>query len=107
MSQCTSGIVKEAETITRTAIELAKTGDTTALRLCLERICPPRRDRPVAFTMPAIESIADVVKASTGGLTPKPPLATGPRRPARGPASKSRATLRTPSPQRRRSHSGR
>src|SRR3954453_13604163 len=68
----------EAETITRTAIELAKTGDTTALRLCLDRICPPRRDRPVAFTMPAIESIADLTKASaallqavaSGELTP-------------------------------------
>ena len=68
----------EAETITRTAIELAKTGDTTALRLCLERVCPPRRDRPVAFTLPAIESVADVVKASgalleavaAGELTP-------------------------------------
>ena len=68
----------EAETITRTAIDLAKSGDTTALRLCLERVCPPRRDRPVAFTMPAIESIADLTKASaallqavaSGELTP-------------------------------------
>src|SRR4051794_32677609 len=35
----------EAEELTRTAINLAKSGDTTALRLCLERLCPPRRDR--------------------------------------------------------------
>src|SRR3954467_920500 len=68
----------EAEELTRTAIELAKTGDTTALRLCLERVCPPRRDRPVAFTMPVIESTADLTKASaallqavaSGELTP-------------------------------------
>src|SRR6478672_6677485 len=68
----------EAETITRKAIELAKGGDTVALRLCMERLCPPRRDRPVSFTMPVIESVADVTKASaalleavaSGELTP-------------------------------------
>jgi hypothetical protein len=32
----------EAQTITRRAIELAKAGDRTALRLCLDRIEPPR-----------------------------------------------------------------
>ena len=36
----------EAEELTRTAINLTKGGDMAALRLCLERICPPRRDRP-------------------------------------------------------------
>jgi len=41
-------------TITRKAIELAKRGDLVALRLCLERIVPPRRDRPVNFTLPEI-----------------------------------------------------
>jgi hypothetical protein len=39
----------EAETITRKAIELAKDGDLAALRLCLDRIAPPRKDRPVLF----------------------------------------------------------
>ena len=31
----------EAEALTRKAIELALDGDTTALRLCLERLMPP------------------------------------------------------------------
>lgn len=44
----------EAEAITRKAIELAKDGDMTAVRLCLERILPPRRDRPVIFELPGI-----------------------------------------------------
>src|SRR5215211_4292561 len=35
----------EAETLTRKAIELAKAGDLVALRLCLDRICPPRKGR--------------------------------------------------------------
>ena len=68
----------EAETITRKAIELAKGGDTVALRLCMERLCLPRRDRPVSFMLPAIENVAGVVKASgalleavaAGELTP-------------------------------------
>jgi hypothetical protein len=54
----------EAETITRKAIELAKEGDLTALRLCLDRIAPPRKDRPVLFELPPIMSAADAVQAS-------------------------------------------
>lgn len=34
----------EAGALTRKAVEMALAGDTTALRLCLERIAPPRRD---------------------------------------------------------------
>jgi hypothetical protein len=51
----------EAEALTRKAVELALTGDPTALRLCLERILP--RDRAVAFALPPIRSAADVAGA--------------------------------------------
>ena len=54
----------EAEAITRKAIELAKTGDMSALRLCLDRIAPPRKDRCVSFNLPSIESAADAARAS-------------------------------------------
>ena len=57
----------EAEAIGRKAIEMAKEGDPTALRLCLERIIAPRKDRPVAFAMPKLETAADAVKA-TGAI---------------------------------------
>ena len=53
----------EAAAITRKAIELAKQGDLTALRLCLERIVPPRRERPVSFTLPEINSVDHAPKA--------------------------------------------
>ena len=46
------------------AIDLAKRGDTTALRLCIERILPPRKGRPVLFHVPRIETVADSVKAT-------------------------------------------
>lgn len=68
----------EAEAITRKAIELAKQGDLTALRLCLDRLVPPRRDRPVNFALPVMSSAEDASKAlaaimaavASGGLTP-------------------------------------
>ena len=53
----------EAENLTRKAIELAKDGNITALRLCLERILPVRKDRPVVFELPKIETVEDAVKA--------------------------------------------
>src|SRR5687768_16932362 len=37
----------EAEALTRKAVELAIAGDIAALRLCLDRVLPPRKDRPV------------------------------------------------------------
>ena len=68
----------EAETITRKAIELAKGGDITALRLCLERILPPRKDRPIAVGLPTVTSVQDLKAAyaavvrdvANGDLTP-------------------------------------
>ncbi len=68
----------EAEQLTRKAIDLAKQGDTTALRLCIERILPTRKDRPVSFDLPRIETVADSVRAAAaiasavadGELTP-------------------------------------
>ena len=54
----------EAETLTRKAVEMALAGDGAALRLCLERIAPPRRDAPVVFALPAMQSAADAAKAA-------------------------------------------
>src|SRR5262249_25441724 len=58
----------EAEAITRKLTEKALQGDTTALRLCLERLVPARRDRVVAFDMPKIETAADAAKSSSAVL---------------------------------------
>jgi hypothetical protein len=53
----------EAETLTRKAIELALAGDTIALRLCLDRIAPPRRERRVQFALPPMRSAVDAAVA--------------------------------------------
>jgi len=68
----------EAEALSRKAVDMALTGDTTALRLCLERIAPPRKDSPVSFDLPTIENAAQASEAaqavlravSEGDITP-------------------------------------
>ncbi|HRT81541.1 MAG TPA: DUF5681 domain-containing protein [Oscillospiraceae bacterium] len=52
----------EAETITRKAIEMAVGGDMTALKLCLERIVPVRKEAPVVVTLPSISRESDLAK---------------------------------------------
>ena len=59
----------EAEALTHKAIELAKAGDMAALRLCMDRLAPPRKDRLVMFELPTITSAADAVKASAALVT--------------------------------------
>jgi hypothetical protein len=53
----------EAEALTRKAVELALGGDPSALRLCLDRVIAPRRERSIQVTLPAIESAADLAGA--------------------------------------------
>jgi len=68
----------EAAIITRKAIDLAKEGNVVALRLCLDRLLPPRHDRPLNFKIPALDSADDASKAmaaittgvASGELTP-------------------------------------
>lgn len=58
----------EAEALTRKAVELALEGDGPALRLCLDRIAPPRKDAPISFDLPAISTAEDAVTASSALL---------------------------------------
>jgi hypothetical protein len=68
----------EAEKLTRKAIDLGLAGDMAALRLCLDRIMPPRKDRHLAFTLPAMNAPVDAAKGlasivaavASGELTP-------------------------------------
>ncbi|SDY75769.1 DUF5681 domain-containing protein [Citreimonas salinaria] len=68
----------EAEALTRKAVEVALEGDTTALRLCLERVAPARKDSPVQFDLPPMKTAQDAAEAaqavlravSDGELTP-------------------------------------
>src|SRR5713101_4821288 len=50
----------EAEALTRKAVELALAGDAVALRLCLDRIIPPRRGRRVQLGLAPLRGAADL-----------------------------------------------
>jgi hypothetical protein len=66
------------EVLTQKAVDMALEGDTTALRLCLERICPARKDTPIQFELPSMVCAADAHTAAasvvgavaSGDLTP-------------------------------------
>lgn len=58
----------EAEGLTRKAVEMALGGDTTALRLCLERLAPARKDSPVRVDLPAVNNADDLAGASSALL---------------------------------------
>ena len=53
----------DAEAIVKAVLDSAKSGDMTAARIVLDRIAPARRDNPVSFELPKIESADDAAKA--------------------------------------------
>ena len=64
--------------VVQAILDAAKGGDMTAARIIVDRIVPPRKDRPVVVDLPKIESAADIPQATTaileataaGDLTP-------------------------------------
>ncbi len=68
----------QAEALTQTAISKALEGDSVALRLCLDRIMPARKDRCLEVHLPQIREPRDLLGAArvlilsvqTGELTP-------------------------------------
>ncbi len=58
-----------ADKLTERVLGLALEGDTTAIRLCLERIAPPRKDTPVSFDLPLMKSAQDAAGAAEAVLS--------------------------------------
>jgi len=69
----------EAQALTRKVVELARGGNVVALRLCLERLIPPRKDRPINLKLPKVGGVGDIPEAlgavlkavADGGITPQ------------------------------------
>jgi hypothetical protein len=69
----------ESEALMEKMIGFAKLGDDLAMRLCMERMLAPQRERPVPLRLPRIETDADARRASAeviealgeGEVTPK------------------------------------
>jgi hypothetical protein len=52
----------EAEALVRKVVQLALDGDLTCLRICLERLVPPKKDAPIEIDLPDIGAVADIPK---------------------------------------------
>jgi len=61
---CQDTLDSHAETLTKKCLCLAYQGNPTALRLCMERLMPARRQRALHFNLPPVKTIADVAAAS-------------------------------------------
>ena len=59
----------EAENLTRKAVEMALEGHIQALKLCLERICPPRKERPVDVALPDFSGVESLPMLTAALLT--------------------------------------
>jgi Family of unknown function (DUF5681) len=53
----------EAEAIARKAIEMAKNGDITAIKVCMDRLASVRRKDPIAFELPPVGKARDASAA--------------------------------------------
>jgi hypothetical protein len=75
---CEALLEGQAEALTQKAVDMALAGDTVALKICIDRIYPARKDRPVTFPLPPINTArdaADVMSSimnavAAGQLTP-------------------------------------
>ncbi len=58
----------QAEAVSQAAIDKALEGDTTAMRIVLERVAPALKDKPVSFDLPPIETAGDAAQAASAVL---------------------------------------
>jgi hypothetical protein len=54
----------EGEALARKAVEMALNGDVVALRLCLERLVPIRKDAVIQFDLPTLTNAKDAPAAA-------------------------------------------
>ena len=52
-----------AETLMKKCVFLALQGNTTAMRLCMERLIPARRQRVLQFSLPSIKTVVELSAA--------------------------------------------
>ena len=68
----------QAEELIQKCVQMALDGDSTAMRLCIERLVPSRKDRPVNLDLPQMDCVEVTVNAmavissgvADGELTP-------------------------------------
>lgn len=65
---CQALLEDEAERIARSVVDKALAGDPACLRLCLERLLPPLKERPISLPLPSIAAATDVPGAISAVL---------------------------------------
>jgi len=68
----------DGEGVVNAVLEAAKGGDMQAARIILDRICPPRKERPISCKLPKMEDTSDLIAGisaimaavANGELTP-------------------------------------
>ena len=53
------------ELLVKKCVEMALGGDAAAMRLVMDRLCPPRRERSVNLAMPKINAASDLIAAAS------------------------------------------
>jgi hypothetical protein len=66
---CEALLEGQAEALTQKAVDMALAGDTVALKICIDRIFPPRKDRPVTFPLPPINTARDAADVMSSVMT--------------------------------------
>jgi hypothetical protein len=54
----------QATQLVQKAVDMALAGDPTAMRIVIDRLCPPRRERTVSVELPSIKSATDLIAAA-------------------------------------------
>lgn len=69
ITQAVSALLEnEGEALARKAIEMALGGDIMAMRLCLERLVPVRKDAIIQFDLPGLSKAKDAPAAAKAVL---------------------------------------
>ena len=58
----------QAEALTQKVISAALTGNAVALKLCMDRIAPSPKDKPICFSLPDMHCARDASEAAGGIL---------------------------------------
>ena len=69
-TQAAQGLFSEySELVTKKCVALAMQGDSTGMRLAMERILPGRKSAPLYFKLPKMKSLSDTPKGAQAILT--------------------------------------
>ncbi len=76
---------EQAKGVTQKCIQMALEGNEQALKLCMERLVAPRKDRPIAIDLPQVNTAVDAIRAltavieatGTGQITPVEAIRVG------------------------------